>query len=578
MKPADAGREPPRKGNGGEANANSEESERQLRTLADSIPNLAWMAEADGYIFWYNQRWYEYTGTTPEQMQGWGWQSVHDPAMLPNVLDRWQASIRTGASFEMQFPLRGAGGEFRWFLTRVTPVRDAQGAVIRWFGTNTDVHDLRSAEEERQRLLALEQEARRTAELLNSVGPLLARELDLSRLVQAVTDLATKLVGAQFGACFHNVTNESGESYLLYTLSGAPPEAFANFPMPRNTAVFGPTFRGEGIVRSDDITKDRRYGKSAPHHGMPNGHLPVKSYLAVPVISRAGPIGGLFFGHATPGMFSEHDERLAAGIAAQAGIAMDNALLFEQIRREQKLVEESNKALLQANADLEQFAYSASHDLQEPLRMVALYSEMLRRKFGDQLGPDADEYIGYTIEGASRMQRLLADLLSYTRASGLNRAAAATADSQQTLKRALANLQAAVHQSGASVTHTALPPVNMQQVHLEQVFQNLIGNAIKYRGDQPPAIEVRAAWQAGTWLFSVTDNGIGIDPSYREQIFGMFKRLHTAAEYSGSGMGLAICQRIIERYGGRIWVESELGKGSTFFFTIPDSLRQTGSP
>ena len=166
-------------------------------------------------------------------------------------------------------------------------------------------------------------------ETLNQVGRTLAAELDLERVVQAVTDAATEASGAQFGAFFYNVTNDSGESYMLYTLSGVPREAFSKFPMPRNTAVFAPTFDGSGIVRSDDITQDPRYGKSAPHHGMPQGHLPVRSYLAVPVISRSGEVlGGLFFGHEQPRVFTERAERLVAGIAAQAAIAIDNARLY----------------------------------------------------------------------------------------------------------------------------------------------------------------------------------------------------------------------------------------------------------
>lgn len=547
------------------------ESERQLRTMVDSIPNLAWMAEADGYIFWYNRRWYEYTGTTPEQMKGWGWQSVHEPTMLAGVMERWQNSIRTGETFEMEFPLRAAGGEFRWFLTRVTPVRNPDGSVARWFGTNTDVNELKRAEEERQQLLAGEQEARRSAELLNHVGQLLAAELDLSRLVQAVTDLATKLIGAQFGALFHAVRKGSEESRVLYSLSGASAEAFAKFPLPRDTAVFGPTFRGEGVIRSGDITKDPRYGKNAPYHGMPEGHLPVRSYLAVPVVSRSGEVlGGLFFGHSMAGMFTERDEHLIVGIAAQAAIAMDNAGLFEQVRLERLRVEEANKALRRANADLEQFAYSASHDLQEPLRMVALYSEMLKRKYGGKLGPQAEQYISYTVEGATRMEHLLQDLLAFTRASVVAEEPAEILDSNEACERAVANLQTSIEESGAVITRTTLPRVKMHQVHLEQVFQNLIGNAIKYRSDQAPRIAIGAEQRENEWIFSVKDNGIGIDPRYKEQIFGIFKRLHTAVEYSGTGMGLAICERIIERYCGRIWVESEPGKGSTFLFALPD--------
>jgi hypothetical protein len=237
--------------------------------------------------------------------------------------------------------------------------------------------------------------------------------------------------------------------------------------------------------------------------------------------------------------------------------------------RQEEALRTVNAALTRSNADLQQFAYSASHDLQEPLRMVATYSEMLQRKFGGKLGPSGDEYIAYTIQGALRMEQLLRDLRTYTQASTMEHEPAEDIDAGTVLDRALQNLEAAIKDSGASITRTALPSVRMHEFQLQQLFQNLIGNAIRYRTDAPPRIHVAAKRQGKEWLFSVQDNGIGIDPQYKEQVFGIFKRLHSAAEYPGTGMGLAICQRIVERAGGRIWVESQPGQGSTFFFTIP---------
>jgi PAS domain S-box-containing protein len=231
----------------------------------------------------------------------------------------------------------------------------------------------------------------------------------------------------------------------------------------------------------------------------------------------------------------------------------------------------ANDALARSNEDLQQFAYSASHDLQEPLRMVATYSEMLKKEFGGRLGPRGDEYIGYTVQGALRMEQMLKDLREYTRVSISGQEPAQDLDSGKILDMALANLQAAINESGASITHTALPCVRIHEFQLEQLFQNLIGNSIRYRSTDPPRIHVAARRQGTGWLFSVQDNGIGIEPQFKEQVFGMFKRLHSVGEYPGTGMGLAICQRIIERAGGRIWVESEPGRGSTFFFTIPCS-------
>ena len=371
---------------------------------------------------------------------------------------------------------------------------------------------------------------------------------------------------------------------MLYTLSGVPREAFAAFPMPRNTGLFGPTFRGEGVVRSADITKDPRYGKNSPHYGMPKGHLPVCSYLAVPVISRSGQVlGGLFFGHHRSNMFTEQHERLAVGIAAQAAIALDNAALFAQVNHERTKAENAREALQranddlwQANSDLEQFAYSASHDLQEPLRMVSLFTQMLQRKYAEKLDSQANEYINHAVRGANRMEKLVRDLLDYIKlTSGVERLTA-IADSREAFENAITNLRVAVEMTKAKITHGPLPCVPAREVHLQQLFQNLVGNAIKYRSDDVPTIHVSASQIESGWRFAVQDNGIGIDPEYAEHVFGVFRRLHGNNEYEGTGIGLAICQKIVQGYGGRIWVESQAGRGSTFYFTIP--LRNSDEP
>jgi PAS domain S-box-containing protein len=258
--------------------------------------------------------------------------------------------------------------------------------------------------------------------------------------------------------------------------------------------------------------------------------------------------------------------RAAGGrIVGASKVARD----ITEIVRNRKALQEANAALQRANSDLQHFAYSASHDLQEPLRMVALYSELIKEEFGSQLGPIGEEYIGRTVLGATRMGNLLRNLRNYIQVSMMGQDPADQIDTDEILKKTLLNLELAIRDSGASITNTALPRVRMHQFPLEQVFQNLIGNAIRYRSTLPPRIHIAATRDATDWLFSVQDNGIGIEPRFNEQIFGMFKRLHNEEKYSGTGMGLAICQRAIERAGGRIWVESEPGKGSTFYFTVP---------
>ncbi len=337
--------------------------------LGDALRQPVWTALPDGSVDYANPFWLAYTGLSPEAALGAGWAAAVHPDDVPAIWARWEASVADGSSYEVEYRFRRADGEYRWHVARVAPMTDESGAVVRWAGTALDVHERRLAEDElrrrkeqaelaaveREALLEREHAAREWAEAtaatlsaLNGVGRMLAAELDLDRLVQAVTDAATELTGARFGAFFYNVADERGESYTLYALSGADREAFAGFPMPRNTAVFGPTFRGEGVVRLADVTQDPRYGHNPPHHGPLRGHLPVVSYLAAPVVSRSGEVlGGLFFGHDLPGVFDGRAEEIAVGLAAHAAIAIDNARLY----RDAQAAEARYRGLFEGVAD-----------------------------------------------------------------------------------------------------------------------------------------------------------------------------------------------------------------------------------
>ena len=224
--------------------------------------------------------------------------------------------------------------------------------------------------------------------------------------------------------------------------------------------------------------------------------------------------------------------------------------------------------LRRSNQELEHFAYIASHDLQEPLRMVSSYTQLLAQRYKDKLDADADEFIHYVEDGVSRMRALINGLLVYSRV-GTSGAAFELTDCEAAFDCALTNLQVAVDGSGAVITHHPLPVVMADASQLTQVFQNLIGNAIKFCSQELPRIHVAAEPRGNEWLFSIRDNGIGIDPQYHDRIFDMSQRLHSRTEYPGSGLGLAICDKVVKRHGGRIWVESQTGKGATFYFTIP---------
>jgi light-regulated signal transduction histidine kinase (bacteriophytochrome) len=241
--------------------------------------------------------------------------------------------------------------------------------------------------------------------------------------------------------------------------------------------------------------------------------------------------------------------------------------ITERKRAEQKLQYHANE-LERSNAELEQFAYVASHDLQEPLRMITSYSQLLERRYKDKLDGDALEFIDYVVDGAKRMQELINDLLAYSRVGTRGRDFEPI-DMETVYSRVLSNLQVAIEEHQAEISHDPLPKVMGDGLQLVQLMQNLIGNAIKFHGETPPKVRVSAEVQNLQVLVCISDEGIGIEPQYAERIFQLFQRLHSKASYPGTGIGLAICKKIVERHGGRIWVESQSGKGTRFYFTLP---------
>ena len=284
--------------------------------------------------------------------------------------------------------------------------------------------------------------------------------------------------------------------------------------------------------------------------------------LDIPVVLVSGALGELkavecIKRGAADYVLKDHLARLPA--------AVRRAIEEKELRQENRRTQEE---LARSNRDLEQFAYVASHDLQEPLRMVATYTQLLAERYQGRLDESADKYIRYAVEGALRMQSLVKDLLAFSRV-GRNPEAAGDCDCNLVVRSAIANLQASIQEAGAHIHYHALPAVEGNKSELLQLFQNLIGNAIKFRGANAPEIRISAVNKKKEWCFAVEDNGIGIAPEHADDVFVIFKRLHTREEYPGSGIGLAICKKIVEHNHGRIWVESQPGQGSTFRFTWP---------
>ena len=549
-------------------------SELELRALANSMPQLAWIAEQDGTMVWYNQRWYDYTGTTPEQMTGDGWKQAYAPDCLEAMRQRWDESRSRGTPFELEVPIRGAGGEFRWFLTRANPVHGSVGEVLRWFGTSTDVDQVKRAQE------ALRDETA-VLELLNRSGSALASTRDLHPLLQEVTDAATNLSGARFGAFFYHATGADGGPMTLHTLSSGAPAGFADFNQPRATALFGPGMRGEGTVRSNDILTDPRNGLNPPYHGLPPGHPPVRSYLAVPVALRNGAtIGCLFFGHPEPDMFSERTERIIGGIAAQAAVAIDNARLYEasqQAAAERKVLLDSER---QARAEAErtsqmkdEFLATLSHELRTPLTAILGWAQVLRR---GSRGED-DLHRGLqTIERNARAQaQLIEDLLDMS--------------SITSGKVQLEMLPLAPAAIAAAAIDTVLPAAEAKHIRIErnfdhapgmvagdanrlqQIIWNLLTNALKFtpRGG---TVTVGVRRDGDHIAISVEDSGIGIAAGFLDHVFERFRQADatTTRQHGGLGLGLSIVKHLVEQHGGTVSANSDgEGRGARFTVRLP---------
>jgi PAS domain S-box-containing protein len=546
------------------------ESEERFRIMANHAPVMIWMAGTDKLCDWFNRAWLDFTGRTMEEELGNGWAEGVHPDDLARCLEIYNGSFDARREFSMEYRLRRHDGEYRWVFDHGVPRYEATGEFEGYVGSCLDVTEVRQSERELRRLLEMQKQDREELALMNRIGRILAAELDRDKLVQALTDEATRAVRAQFGSFFYNAVQEGEESYMLYTLSGVPREAFADFPMPRNTKVFGPTFSGQGIVRSDDITQDPRYGQNSPYRGMPKGHLPVRSYIAVPVVSRSGEVlGGLFFGHAETGVFGEHDERLLEELAVQAAIALDNATLFRQTGQAREQAEAANRAK-------DEFLATVSHELRTPLNAILGWAQLLQN---DGVSPERQSRGLETIVRNARLQsQLIDDLLDVSRIiSGKMRLDVRPTELVPVIDAALEAVRPAAEAKQIALRRVLDPlagPVMGDPARMQQVVWNLLANAVKFTPKGGTA-EVRLEQVNSHVEIVVADNGAGISPAFLPHVFDRFRQLDgsTTRQHGGLGLGLAIVRHLVELHGGTVRVKSPgEGRGSTFVVTLPVSV------
>ena len=536
------------------------------------------------------------------------------PDDAPAAAAAVQRAIAEQGQYEVEYRVRRAGGSEGWILAHGRATYDPRGEVRGMVGLVQDV--TRRREEQR----ALAEEAR-ALEILNRTGSLIASELDLEKMVQAVTDAGVEITGAQFGAFFYNVVGATGEQYMLYTISGAPREAFSRFPMPRNTPIFGPTFSGSGVVRSGNILADERYGKLSPHHGMPKGHLPVCSYLAVPVLSRSGEvIGGLFFGHKDPDVFDARDERIIVGVSAQAAIGIDNARLYQRAQRElaeRQKAEETLRALSEAlelrvsdrtaaleaaNAQLQReiedrrraeealrhaqkleaighLTGGVAHDFNNLLTIVIGNLDGLQRRLGAEVDTRTRRAVDAALDGARRAASLTQRLLAFARRQPLdpkpldaNKLVQGMSD---LLSRTLGE-----RVEIETVLSAGLWPVEADAGQLESAILNLALNA---RDAMPEGGKLTVettnvavddtysranAIAAGQYVvICVSDTGGGIPPQLLEKVFEPF--FTTKPVGQGTGLGLSQVYGFVKQSGGNVKIYSEPGEGTTIKVYLP---------
>ncbi len=557
-------------------------SDRRYRSLCEAIPQIIWTAGPDGSVDYFNQRWVEYTGLSLEETEDWNWKNVLHPDDVHVCLERWKNSIDTGAPYEIEYRLRrGSDGAYRWHLGRAVPLHDSSTNILKWFGTCTDIDDHRRSAE--------------SSQFLADAATILSETLPYETRLANVVRLAVPRF-ADF--CFVDLRQEDGRIQRLNTVHSKPAQAklahriLEQFP-PREDDTFGV----HHVLRTGladflpEVTDDllHKMAPDATHYRLLKS-LRLHSVIVVPIHARRQIFGTFTFQTVESGhRYNSNDLVLAQELGRRAGLAVDNARLLHAAQQEiaerkkaeaeiqqlnqylEQRVIERTAQLEEKNQELESFCYTVSHDLRAPLRGMQGFAQALQEDYADHFDDAGKLYANRIVMAARRMDGMIQDLLTYSRLSRIE-LQLEPIQLKTVLQEALEQIKEDVAQRNAVIlVPDHMPVVLAQSALLRQALTNLISNAMKFvaKGVQP-RVQLRGERaQDNRVRLWVEDNGIGIDPKHHERIFKVFDRLHGVEHYSGSGIGLAIVRKAMERMNGKTGVQSTLGEGSRFWVELP---------
>ncbi len=585
------------------------QSENRLKFMADSMPQLVWVTRPDGYHEYYNQQWYEYTGTKPGSTQGDGWNNLFHPDDQKRARELWQKSLATGEAYEIEYRLYHAKSKsYRWVIGRALPYRDESGEIVKWYGTCTDIDEQKRGAQIQTFLADLSKE--------------LSTSLDYHKMLKRVTELAIPTFadwcsvdlydeekGFEQVSISHSDPKKISEAKKYRELNPLELDQPTGIPNILRTGKteFYPLINDELLEKYINDDEKLAYMKSFNLH----------SIIVAPLSIGDSVQGGITFISSDSGRYySENDVVLAEEIGSRISLAITNSKLFtesqedlayrhklqkELVTEKQKLesrVKErteqlqltnhglreeiakrrtiekelklNSEELARSNKELEDFAYVASHDLQEPLRKIQAFGDLLQSEYSEALG-EGGAYVERMNAAAIRMSTLIQDLLAFSRVATTNNKLQ-NIDLNEIVDDVLIDLESRLEDVNGKVKRQDLPQVLADPTHMRQLFQNLISNGLKFhKSDVPPVITIKAKEVDSFIEFTIKDNGIGFDEKYLDRIFSVFQRLHGREKYEGTGIGLAVCRKIVERYGGSITAKSINHNGATFYIRLPKS-------